>query len=208
MVVRAADKRNGAIVTGCHPMPVGQHGKGAGVHRLGESAGKAVVLARAGAVATFPHAEEQHHPLDVPRRDRRTHPVERMSERVRQTAVREERLQLIDGAAEGLQIPVILLGQVPDEHVQRHIVLWEARRDLDRQKRVGQMIDTKRALNRVVVADRYETHTASTTNVIDTLRVGVGLSEPRPPERIVAAVGREPGMDMEVAEGRAHHHRL
>ena len=112
------------------------------------------------AVASLPHPEQQHHPLDVSDRQRRAHPVERMRERVGEAALAEERDELVHRRPVRLEVAVILLGQVPDEHVQRDVVLREAGRHLDREERVRLVRDPQRALERVVVADRDERHAA------------------------------------------------
>ena len=67
------------------------------------------------------------------------HPVERMRERVLEPSFAEKRRELVDRAAKRLQIAMILLAEVPDEHVQRHVVLGEARRHLDREEGVRQV---------------------------------------------------------------------
>jgi len=53
-----------------------------------------------------------------------------------------------------LQLVVILLAEVPHEHVQRHVVLGKAGRHLLREDRVRPVGDPERSLERVVIRDR------------------------------------------------------
>ena len=102
-----------------------------------------------------------------------------MRERVREAPFTQKRDELDDRRPARLQVGVIFFGEVPDEHVQRHVVLLEPRGHLNGQKGVGQVRNAKRALERVVVADRDELHAALLANAVDTLRVGVRLTKPR-----------------------------
>ena len=137
------------------------------------------------------------------RRERRPHPVQRMGERVHEAAFAQEVDELVDRRAIALKVTVVLLAQVPDEHVQRNVVLGEPGRDLDRQERAGPVGDAQRALDRVVVRDRDEGHAAPETRLVQQLRRRVRLAEPRPPERVVPAVGRADGMNVQITGGNA-----
>ena len=86
MVVGASGQRDAPVVGGLDAVLVGQRSEELRLHRGGEPTGELVRLARARAVPSLPHAEEEHHPLDMARGDRRTHPVERMRERVPEAA--------------------------------------------------------------------------------------------------------------------------
>ena len=132
-------------------------------------------------------------------RQRRAHAVERVRERVREAALAQERDELVDRRAVRLQVAMVLLGEVPDEHVQRDVVLGEARRHLDGEERVGLVRDAQRALDRVVVADRHERHPARLADAVDALRLRVGLAEARASQRVVPAVRRVDRVDVQVA---------
>ena len=118
-------------------------------------------------------AEQQHHPLDVRGGQRRAHPVERVRESVGKPALAQEADELVDRRPERLEVAVILLAQVPDEDVQRDVVLGEAGRHLDGEERAGQIRDPERPLERVVVADRDERHPAPAADVVDALQAAV-----------------------------------
>ncbi len=129
------------------------------------------------------------------------HAVERMGERVGEPALGEEADELVDRAAEGLQVAVVRLGQVPHEHVQRRVVLGEAGRHLDRHEGSGAVGDPKRTLERVVVADRDQVHPARAAAVVNAFGCRERLTELCAPKRVVAAVGRVDRVDVQVATG-------
>ena len=199
VVVGAAGERDPARVRRLDAVLVGERGEEGGLDRSGEAARELVRLARACAVASLPGSEEQHHPLDVARRDRRPHAVERMRERVREAALAEERDELVHRRAVRLEVAVILLGEVPHEDVQRDFVLGEARRHLDGQERVGLVRDAQRALDRVVVADRDVRHAALPADAIHALGLRVRLAETCAAECVVPAVRRVDRVDVQVA---------
>ena len=140
--------------------------------RLGQRRRDGVRALGAGAVPPLPHREEQHHPLDVQHRERRAHPVQRVRERVHEAPLTQEVDELVDRRAIRLQVAVVLLGEVPDEDVQRDVVLGEARGHLDREKRVRPVGDPQRALDGVVVGDGDERHPAPQAGVVHAAPAG------------------------------------
>ena len=133
------------------------------------------------------------------RRDRRPHAVERMRERVCEAALAEECDELVHRRTERLQVAVVLLGQVPHENVERHLVLGEACRHLDGEERVGLVRDAQRTLDRVVVADRDVRHAALPADAIHALGLRVRLAETCAAECVVPAVRRVDRVDVQVA---------
>jgi hypothetical protein len=176
VVVGASGEGDSAGVHRFEAVPLRQLLEIRTLDRSRETARELVRLLRPGAVAAFPDPEQQHHPLDVRSRQRCSHPVERMRERVREPALAQERDQLVHGRAVRLQVAVVLLPKVPDEHVQRHGVLGELRRHLDGEKRPGLVRYPQRALDRVVVADRGEGHAARPAGPVDALGRGIRLA--------------------------------
>ena len=211
VVVGAAGERDRPGVHRLEVVPTGQLREVPVRRRSRDPAGDEVRVLRPGAVPPLPDREEEHHPLDVPRRERRPHPVQRVRERVHEAALAEEGDELVDRAAVGLKVGVVLLGQVPHEDVQRRRVLGEAGRDLDREEGVLEVRDPQRALDRVVVGDRDEVHPPSPRHAVDALRLGERLPEPRAPQRKVPAIRRKARMNVQVAASSAgavcHHSR-
>src|ERR1700690_341479 len=61
------------------------------------------------------------------------------------------------------------------------------------------MRDAQRSLDRVVVGDRDQRHPAANAGVVEHVRVRVRLTEAGPAKRVVAAVGRPGGVDVQIA---------
>jgi hypothetical protein len=74
---------------------------------------------------------------------------------------------------------MILFGQVPDEHVQRHVVFGESRRYFLREKHVRAICDAERTFERVVVGDRDQRNSTPKTRLINALGRRVRLAEGR-----------------------------
>jgi hypothetical protein len=184
-------------------VPVGELREISGRRGAGEAAGELVRVGRPPPVPALPAAEEQHQPFDVPHRKRRTHAVERVSERMRDSTFPEERRQLVDRRSQRLEVAVILLRDSPREDMKRHAVLGEPGRDLLRDEGARSAGKAQGALDRVVVGDGHEGHAPPSARPIDMLDGRVRLAQARPPEREVAGLRRVPGMDVEVA---AHSH--
>src|SRR5215831_61669 len=70
------------------------------------------------------------------------------------------------------------------------------------------MRDAKRTLDRVVIGNRDEAHPTLATGFIHALRVGVRLAEAGTAQREVAAVRREPRVDVQIATLECHISRL
>jgi hypothetical protein len=191
VVVGAACERDPAGVHGLDAVPFGellQVGRG---DRRGEPTGELVGLLRAGAVASLPDPEQEHHPLDVRDGEGGAHAIERVGKSMNEATGAEEADELVDGRPPLLEVAVVLLGQVPDEDVERHVVFGEAGRHLDRQERAVQMSDAERPFERVVVGDRHEGHPAPPADGGDALRRRERLAEACATEREVAAVRGE-----------------
>ena len=171
VVVGAAHEADVAFVSRRETVAVGERHEGGRRDEAGEPAGELVVGTGAGAVSPLPGAKQQHHPFHMRGRDRWPHPVERVGERVRQAPVREEGLELVDRATVGLQIPVVVLAEIPDEDVQDDIVFGKSGRHLLRQERVVEVRDSQGSLDGVVVADRDEPHSACPADVVHPQRV-------------------------------------
>ena len=199
MVVRARAERDAAGVARLDAVPRCEPFDERPRDRVGQRRGDRVRALRPGAVPSLPHREEEHHPLDVREGERRAHPVQRVRERVHEAPFAQEIDQLVDRRAVGLKIAVVLLGQVPDENVERDVVLGKPSRDLDREERVRPVRDAQRALDRVVVGDRDEGHAAANAGVVEHVRLRVRLAQAGPAKRVVAAVGRPGGMDVQIA---------
>ncbi len=73
---------------------------------------------------------------------------------------------------------------------------------LDREEGVLEVRDPERSLHRVVVGDRDEIHPPGPGHAVDPLGLGEGFTEPRALQRVVAAVGREARVDVEVARAQ------
>ncbi len=199
VVVGAGGELNPARMNGLDPVPFGERRQESRLDRRREPARELVRLLRPRPVPSLPDGEEQQHPLDVRHGQRRPHPVERVRQRVGEAALAEERDQLVDRRPARLQVAVVLLAQVPDEHVQRHGVLGELGRDLDREERVREVRDPQRTLDRVVVGDRDEGHATRLAGAVDALGLRVRLAELGAAERVVAAVRRVDRVDVQVA---------
>jgi hypothetical protein len=122
-----------------------------------------------------------------------------MREPVREAALAQERDELHHGSTTRLEFAMVLLGEVPDEDVERNPLALELRGHLDREERVGKVRDPQRALQRVVIRNRDEIHPAALAHAVDALGFGVGLAEPCPAERVVAAVGGVARVRVQVA---------
>ncbi len=155
MIVGAGREPDSPLVRRLEPVTLRQPREVLG---RGPSASRqaSVFASRSSPVAALPEPEQQHHALDVERRDRRAHPVERVRERVCEPALAEERDELVDGGPVRLQVAMVILGQPPDEDVERHVVGREARRHLDRKERARQLGDAESSLEGVVVGDRHQ----------------------------------------------------
>lgn len=173
-----------------------------GRHGTRDPARELVRLLRARSVPALPDPEEQQHPLDVRGRQQQPHPVERVREGVCEPTAAEERDELVHRTSVGLQVAMIVLAQVPDEDMERDVVLGEPGGHLDGEERAGELRDSQRSLERVVVRDRDERHPALPADPVDALRLSERLPEPGTAERVVAAVGRVEGVDVEVAARR------
>jgi hypothetical protein len=180
-------------------VPVREAREPLGCHRAREPAGELVRLARARAVASLPDPEDDEQLLHVLDRERAAHAVERVREGVHETPLAEERGELEHRRTVRLEVAVVLLGEVPDEHVQRDLAAGEIRRHLDREERVGKVRDPQRALDGVVVADRDEVHAARLADAVHALGVRVGLAEACATQRVVPAVRRVDRVHVQVA---------
>ena len=119
MIVRAGTERDAARVAWLDAVTLGEPLDERRRDRLGQRRGDRVGALRPRAVPPLPHREEEHHALDVREGERRAHPVQRVRERVHEAPFAQEVDQLVDRRAVGLKIAVVLLGQVPDEDVER-----------------------------------------------------------------------------------------
>ena len=199
MIVRARGQRDPARVRRRDAVSLGELREVLRRHCGREPACKVVGLARSRAVPSFPDAEQEHHPLDVADREWGAHAVERMCECVCEAALAQERRELVHRGSQGLEVAVVGLREVPDEHVQRHVVFGKPRRDLDREEGVGMRGNPQRAFERVVVADRDVRHAARLARAVHPLRLRVRLTEARPAKRVIPAVRRVDRMNVQIA---------
>ena len=125
-----------------------------------------------GAVAGLPDREQLGQAAAVPRRQRFLHRVERMRERRGDLPGVQVRRARLDVVVVGLQ-PLVVVGRDPiAEHVNGLGLALEPHGQLLGDERVGQVLQGPGALDRVVVGDRHEVHSAALGQVVDLARVG------------------------------------
>jgi hypothetical protein len=111
----------------------------------------------------------------------------------------EEVNELVDRGTMRLQVAMVLLGEIPHQHMQRDVVLGKPRGDFLADERPGLIGNAKGAFDRVVVGDRDERHPAASARVVDVLGRRVRLRQPSPAKREVAAVRRVTRVDVKIA---------
>ena len=204
MVVRARAERDRPGVPRLEVVALDQLRDVGRGDRGGEPYGELVLFARAGAVPPLPDPEQEHQPLDVVRLI--AGPIRyRGCARAWPAAARTKARPARDRPAVGLQVAVVLLGQVPDEDVQRDVALRQPGRDLHRQERPREVGDAQRALDRVVVGDRDQVHAAGPADPVEAFGVGVGLAQAGPAQRVVPAVGGVGRVAVQVTAKRPRH---
>jgi hypothetical protein len=100
--------------------------------------------------------------------------------------------ELVDVAPQALQLCVLGLGDRHRDHVHDAAIFWKPGRYLDADQRVIRILaaQLERAIDRIVICDRDEIHTASLRDRIHVTDGGVALGRPAgAQEPAVRAIG-------------------
>src|SRR5690348_14779819 len=104
--------------------------------------------------------EEQDQALEVARFQFSVDAVERMRDCVRDVCALKITLQREDIVADHSNVRVMLFRNSPDENVDFARVVREVSRDLLADERVRQIPDRETTIDRIVISDRHEVHSA------------------------------------------------
>src|SRR5438105_4979764 len=102
--------------------------------------------------------EEENESLEVRRVELSVNAVERMGDGVRDLLGLKTSLQLKDIVANPHDIVVLCFGNVPNKNMNLARVLREIRCNLLADERVGQVLDGKATIDRVMIGDRDKVH--------------------------------------------------
>src|ERR1700736_3132235 len=111
------------------------------------------------------------------------HAVERMRDRVRDFAALQIPLQRKNIVPKDNDIVVLLFGNAPDQDVNLTRVLREVSGDLLADEGIGQVANLETTVDRVVVRDGHEIHSALEQLSMELAWVGIGIGKIKPAEK-------------------------
>ncbi len=138
---------------------------------LHQVVGAAVVDAVEGLEAV----EEDQQLLELVQGQHVVDPVERVGDRMHDVLRRQVVAQLVDVAAQGLDVAVLRLGDADRQAVDLAAVLGELDGDLLGEEGARQVGDLERAGDGVVIAQGHEVHAPLAAETVDLARLGEAL---------------------------------
>jgi hypothetical protein len=80
-------------------------------------------------------------------------------------------------------VTVLLFGNPPDKNVNLAGILWKVGRNLLANKRVRQIANLQTTVDRVMVGNGNEIHSAFEQLAMQFARIGIGIGKVEPPEK-------------------------
>src|SRR4051812_39799911 len=118
---------------------------------------------------------------------------------MRELFPREVRLQVVDVLPQALNLAMLRLAEVPDQHVHGAAVFREIRGRLLGEKNAGPLRDREAAVDRVVVRQRDEIHAARAQGIVKLSRLGVAGGQSGAAEKPLRRAVAETRVEMKVS---------
>src|SRR5260370_35135419 len=126
--------------------------------------------------------EKQHEPFEMRGLEFAVDAVKRMRNRVGNIRSGEITLQCENIFPEDDDVVVLLSGNAPDQDVNLAGVLWKIGRDLFADKGIWQIANLKTAVDRVVIGDGDEVHSALEQLPMQLAGVGIRIGKIKTPK--------------------------